>query len=44
MDVEKRIFVPYRGIYFLYNESIKSKQRTHKNIFVPYRGIYFLYI
>ena len=36
------IFVPYRGIYFLYAEAkwIPAKETA---IFVPYRGIYFLY-
>ena len=39
---EKVIFVPYRGIYFLY--LIDTLVTPHFNfIFVPYRGIYFLY-
>ena len=40
---KKEVFVPYRGIYFLYHKERKMKHDTHKNVFVPYRGIYFLY-
>ena len=35
------VFVPYRGIYFLYNK--QNKQYSYVFVFVPYRGIYFLY-
>ena len=38
-----KIFVPYRGIYFLYKMHGLPLWRK-KNIFVPYRGIYFLYV
>ena len=36
------VFVPYRGIYFLY---VLEKHHIFggPNVFVPYRGIYFLY-
>ena len=37
-----RIFVPYRGIYFLYKITVYA-QLYSDTIFVPYRGIYFLY-
>ena len=37
----KKVFVPYRGIYFLY-DNIRNIQLFHL-VFVPYRGIYFLY-
>ena len=36
------IFVPYRGIYFLYGRE-KNRFLKGVKIFVPYRGIYFLY-
>ena len=36
------IFVPYRGIYFLYKFMPLVKEICNM-IFVPYRGIYFLY-
>ena len=37
-----KVFVPYRGIYFLYALECMSIKRTI-SVFVPYRGIYFLY-
>ena len=36
------VFVPYRGIYFLY-EHYSNYEDARKRVFVPYRGIYFLY-
>ena len=36
------VFVPYRGIYFLYKED-PHNYGTANVVFVPYRGIYFLY-
>ena len=36
------VFVPYRGIYFLYAKQFK-RWVTAEVVFVPYRGIYFLY-
>ena len=39
---EHGVFVPYRGIYFLYKK--QEQLEINKNVvFVPYRGIYFLY-
>ena len=40
---KQTILVPYRGIYFLYDEHGNSF-RSKRNILVPYRGIYFLYM
>ena len=37
------VFVPYRGIYFLYKPKPVYTAIDHVNVFVPYRGIYFLY-
>ena len=36
------VFVPYRGIYFLY-EYLDGYITEEELVFVPYRGIYFLY-
>ena len=36
------VFVPYRGIYFLYPVQDNTEGGENK-VFVPYRGIYFLY-
>ena len=36
------VFVPYRGIYFLYLCK-KRCTESFRKVFVPYRGIYFLY-
>ena len=36
------VFVPYRGIYFLYN--FRNNYKKRRKVFVPYRGIYFLYV
>ena len=41
-QLEIKIFVPYRGIYFLYKLKPFVRRFT-TSIFVPYRGIYFLY-
>ena len=35
------VFVPYRGIYFLYKTIFLNRDEII--VFVPYRGIYFLY-
>ena len=37
------VFVPYRGIYFLYLFMQKHLTIKVLRVFVPYRGIYFLY-
>ena len=37
----RAVFVPYRGIYFLYE--VLKVYRSMGVVFVPYRGIYFLY-
>ena len=40
--MQKIVFVPYRGIYFLY-ELRELPVQAALCVFVPYRGIYFLY-
>ena len=37
------VFVPYRGIYFLY-DLLHFSDNFSFIVFVPYRGIYFLYL
>ena len=40
--LQNAVFVPYRGIYFLYKRANEAAERK-QIVFVPYRGIYFLY-
>ena len=42
MPTQKSVFVPYRGIYFLYLAP-HFHYGEQGIVFVPYRGIYFLY-
>ena len=42
-DTHKNVFVPYRGIYFLYSYDLGRIEKLWDLVFVPYRGIYFLY-
>ena len=42
IEEQNRVFVPYRGIYFLYIDSFVVWY-DENIVFVPYRGIYFLY-
>ena len=37
------VLVPYRGIYFLYDNTSNGENKVLDKVLVPYRGIYFLY-
>ena len=41
--MQEIVFVPYRGIYFLYGTVQNGSHGGRYKVFVPYRGIYFLY-
>ena len=43
MKKHEQVFVPYRGIYFLYLFRKLCRAACLSGVFVPYRGIYFLY-
>ena len=42
MRTTQRVFVPYRGFYFLNNVFSRTFISAMFNVFVPYRGFYFL--